>query len=298
MWIKSSGALTENVFQLTTAASSHLLIIGDAAALVDSGISATIPRLFEELGTYLGPTGALSFLLITHAHFDHVGGIPYLRKAYPDMEVIGSPQISDLLGQKSYVEQLYQRNLAYAEAMQTDMGMSEEEWCELVRVTHILGDGDAIDLGDDVEVKLISCPGHTEDSVAYFVQPDAALSGGEAVGYYGGREKIVNCFTNSYEDYMDSLGRLSGLDVRVLGFPHVGALTGELVTKYFMEAKQEAESFKHNIIERLGQGEIIDEIALSILPDWQAQNYCPEGPFLEEQEATLKAMVRAVATSA
>ena len=297
MWIKTSGALSDNVFQLGTAVSSHILVVGDASALIDTSITSTADRLCEELESSLGEDGALDLIFITHAHFDHVGGLPVIRAKYPDVEVIGAPATAELLGDAEYLDGIYKKNLSAAEAMNAELGFDEAAWKAAVKIDRIIGDGDAVDLGDDVELKLIASPGHTADSVSYLIMPDAALAAGESVGSYGGRDIVANCFTDNFNQYLESLDRLSGLDLKILSFPHSGAITGELVPRFFMAARQNAESFRDVVKERMGQGELVEEVFAALLGDWQAQNISPEGPFVEEQQEALKSMIRAAAAA-
>jgi len=295
MWIKASGGLSENVFQLITSVSTHFLVVGEEFGLVDTSIAAVANQLQQELESYLGQEGKLNYILLTHAHFDHLGGVPHLRKRYPNAELVAAPQTTEFLKDKKHLAHCYQKNVSCAEAAEGEVGFSEEEWVKAFEVSRIMGDGDTLEIGDDVEIKLISTPGHTEDSVSYLVQPDSALAGGESIGSYGGRDRVTNCFLTSYDDYLESLEKLSGLDLKILGFPHGGALTGDLVPKFFMDARQAAEDFKETVKERLAQGEIVDEVYAALLADWKSQNICPEGPFAEEQTETLKAMIKAVA---
>ena len=204
MWIRASGPLTENVYQLTTPVSTHFLIGGERAGIVDTSISAVNGRLIEQLGKFLGDPSELQYIFITHAHFDHVGGIPFLRRYSPQAKVVSAPLTSQLLAQKDLIENFYERNVAVAEAMQLPLDMSKEEWCAAFTVDRVLGDGDSVDLGADVEVKLIGCPGHTEDIVAYYVRPDSALAAAEAVGSYNGRDKLAPCFPWSFHNYVIS----------------------------------------------------------------------------------------------
>ncbi len=297
MWIKASDTLSDNVFQLTNQISSNYLVIGDAAAIVDASASAVDQFLYDELIKFLGEEVSLDFVLLTHSHFDHVGGIPSLRNHWPELEVFGAPLTAQLLSDSAYKKELFEKNAACAAAMNVELAQTQNDWCEALRIDRIIGDGDVLDLGDDVEVKLISTPGHTEDSVAYFVKPDDALLCGETIGNYRGRDQVTNCFTDSYELYLQSLDKLSALDVKILGFPHGGAITGEMVAKYFQQARSGAEAFCKDVKERIEQGELVDEIFASILPEWQAQNIAPEGPFATEQEATLLAMIKAAAAT-
>jgi len=295
MWIKSSGPLSENVYQLTTAASTHFLIGGERAGIIDSGISGTHPRLIEELRKYLGDGSDLHYIFLTHAHADHIGGIPFIRRYAPHAQLVCAPLTAQLLGNADLMKKFYERNANMARAMQVELELSESDWLSSFKVDKILGDGDVVDLGADVEVKLIGCPGHTEDIVAYYIRPDAALCAGEAVGSYGGRDKLAPCFAWSYHNYVISLDRLASLEVKVLGLPHGGALSGQLPSKYLVEARIAADRFVALVKERLEQGELVDEIYQSQLLEWQSQSICPEGPFVEEQESTLRDMVRVIA---
>jgi glyoxylase-like metal-dependent hydrolase (beta-lactamase superfamily II) len=265
--------------------------------LIDVGVAATADRLLEEAGRYLGEGQGPDIVFLTHAHFDHVGGLPFIRERFPEIEVLGAPATADLLSDEAYVKEVYRKNKECAEAMKAAFDFDEASWCAACRVDRVMGDGDAVELGDDVDIKLISSPGHTADSVSYLVSPDAALAGGEAIGWYGGRDTIANCFADNFSQYLDSLQRLSGLDLKILSFPHSGSVTGELVPKYFMNAQEAALTFRDQVKLRIEQGEMVDEVFAALYGDWQAQNVSPEGPFTSAQTETLRLMIKAAAAA-
>ncbi len=295
MWIKASGPLSENVYQVTTAVSTHFLIGGECAAIVDTGVSGTQDRLLDELKRYLGDPSELRYIFLTHAHFDHVGGIPYLRAYAPHVQVIAGRSTAEVLSRSEYLTSMYQKNRTVAEAMNRSLEMEQSEWCEKLSVDRILGDGDLIDLGADVEVKLVASPGHTSDSVAYYLRSDAALAAGEAVGSFGGRDQQYACFLWNMAEYLKSLDRLASLEVRALSLAHAGALTGDLPAKFLVEARMAAERFASGVRERIQTGELVDEITNALVVEWQSQNISPDGPFVEEQAETVRQMVRCVA---
>ena len=295
MWVKASGQLSENVYQFSSPVSSHVLVVGEEVALIDAGIAALSDRLYADLEKFLETPDQLGYVLLTHAHFDHVGALPFLREKIPGLKCCVSKGTAELFENKDLLKGLYQENVKAAEAAGLTLMLDEKAWLKGMTVDRVMGDGDVVDLGADVVVKLISVPGHSADSCAYYVQSDNALIAGEAVGGYSGRDKYIPCFRHNYQDYLKSLDRMASLEVKILGLPHAGALTGEIAPKFLLEARREAERFAASVKERLAQGELVDEIAASIIPEWQSQNFSPDGPFAEEQAQTVRDMVRLVA---
>jgi len=297
MWIKASTQLSKHVFQVTTPVSSHFLICGDKAALVDASISAVSPRLKEEISVVLPELSSLQYIFLTHSHFDHIAGVPLLRQSFPRVELACSPLCAELLSQQAYLRQCYQRDKACAEAMKVDMELGFSEWAGCFQIDRIVAEGDGINLGGaaNVEVKVISCQGHSKDSLAFYVRPDAVVIAGEALGVYAGRERFYPAFSESYEKYLATLEKFADLDVSAIGFSHSGALTGKLAKDYVANARVAAEKFALNVKDRLTQGELVDQIYESLLIEWTKENIYPEGPFRASVEETLKNMVRAVA---
>lgn len=291
MWIRASGEILENVYLLTTAVSSHFFISGEQLGLVDASAAAVESELLQELEAYVGEEEGLAYLFITHAHFDHVGGIPALRKRYPEMKVVASAETAEMLSDPDIQASIIEKNQKFAEALGRSLDFSAEQWREAFKVEKVVGDGDGVNLGYGVEVKVITTPGHTADCTSYLVLPDGAVQGGETFGGYHGRGICTPCFTSSYDDYMGSIGKLSSLEINALCLSHGGALRGELARKFLDDSRTIAEQFVSQVTERIAQGELIDEIADSVATDWKTQCLSPDGPFVDALQDSTRRMV-------
>ncbi|MCB0358472.1 MAG: MBL fold metallo-hydrolase, partial [Bdellovibrionales bacterium] len=144
----------------------------------------------QKVQAHVTEEAPLSYILLTAVTFKSVGGIPALREAFPNLALLASPRAAELLGEQATLTALREENLRYAEAF-TDASIPDDStWASAFEVNHIIRDGDAIELDDGVEIKVIGCHGFAEEGLAYYVRPDAILVGGEEVGVYAGRGKL------------------------------------------------------------------------------------------------------------
>jgi len=269
--------------------STHLLALSDKAGIVDASIAPMAEEIWEKVSSYVD---TLDFIFITHAHFDHVGAIPFLREKAPHLKVVAGRQTADLLADKDYVENLRQKNLQASEGCNFEFSITQSDWYLKLQVDLTLSDGDNINLGEGVEVKLIETPGHTSDSVCYYVKPDLALAAGESLGQYSGRDSITPSYGSSYQDSIKSFQKLNALEIHILSLPHSGVITGNLVNKYMTELPIEMERFKKAFSQRIIDGELIEEIVANVSAEWAEEGRFPEGPFHDAHKELVNQMVK------
>ena len=113
-------------------AGKRALILGASQGL-GAAIVVVDPGDADVVERYLHAGGApLVAILITHHHPDHIGGVARLAHSWPDAERIG-PEDARIPG-----------------------------------LTRTVDDGELVDIGDGMALRVIAVPGHTRSHVAYF----------------------------------------------------------------------------------------------------------------------------------
>ena len=172
-----------------------------AAAVIDPGGDGA--RIEAQL---LADGAELKLILLTHAHFDHTGGVAELHAAHPDVPVFLHPADAARLGSQVFPP--------------------------IGAPTVPYGDGDVVKLGD-LDIQVLHTPGHTPGGVCLLVV-DALFTGDTLFQGSMGR---IDFEGGSYEDIMASLARLAHLpgDFRVLpGHMDASTLERERKTNYYI----------------------------------------------------------------
>ena len=62
---------------------SHLIVDDGRGAFVDTGTDHSVPLLLAALEAVALPVDAVDYILLTHIHLDHAGGVGRLAEALP-----------------------------------------------------------------------------------------------------------------------------------------------------------------------------------------------------------------------
>jgi glyoxylase-like metal-dependent hydrolase (beta-lactamase superfamily II) len=295
MHLFEKGPVTDRICISFAGFFPGFVIFGEKTALVDAGVPPLAPELYEAVREALGGRN-LDYILLTHSHYDHVGCIPYLKRRFPGLKVVGSAIAKGILSKpeaRAFMEKMSKET---EDAMDFRARHPDEDISlntDLLSVDVTVGDGDLVDLGGGVSIKAFETPGHTKCSVSYFMEPDEMLFAGESAGNFVGEGRVMANYLSDYALYMSSLEKVMALPIKKLGLPHQGMLLGrEAVEKHFKAAVEGALEFKALVEEGLACGKdekaIVDELMKKFYRGMAA--FQPKGAFT----VNLKAMVNAV----
>lgn len=164
--------------------SSNVYILGKKnLTLVDTGarnVSNRLLNVFEKAGF---DSRNVEKVVITHSHFDHVGGLSDIVKT-------GKATVMCHRSAMNRLRIMVGANLIEAQddcAIETELG----------------------------RLKVLYTPGHTSDSICLYDERTKTLFSGDTVFGWGAFGR-TNLDTGSKKDLLASLGRLSALEVDVL----------------------------------------------------------------------------------
>jgi len=227
MRIDWKGKITEDFYALGHPGVPVYLLDGASPILFEAGYSALAKLYVQEIRAVLGDRQP-SHLFLTHAHFDHVGAAFYLRGTWPSLQIVTSPKAQDILTRPRVIQWIKTLNEQAVQAIRAwGVSVPDDMPFEPFAVDATLDDGQAMQLGTGCTVEVIGCPGHTWDSVAYWMPEKGILIASEAVGCDDGTGYILTEFLVDYDAYRTSMERLAQLDVRILCTGHRFILTDE-----------------------------------------------------------------------
>ena len=236
MRIRNAGKVTDGLWCLGSAASNIYLLEGDEESMIVSGgMSYLVPTLLEQFREFEIDETRITKLLILHAHFDHIGTIPFFKRRNPRLEVYASARGWEILGMPKAITTINNFGADVAVHMGFDGVYShyDIEWRDDISgKTMVAGDNLGV---EPLEGIVYETPGHSSCSVSFYVPSIKALfpSDGGGIPY---KEMILASGNSNFTQYQESLLKLKDLDVEFLCADHYGYITGEEAKRYIRDS--------------------------------------------------------------
>ena len=235
--------------------SAFLIDDGTTAILYDTGFGFTGYAVADHVRKVLGER-PLDYILLTHSHYDHALGSVYLRKRYPNVQVVAG----------AYAQTIFQKPTARKVMEELDRkaaassGITEyENLIDDLRADITVTDGDVIACGR-MRFTAVELPGHTKCSVGYYLAENRLLLATESLGVYIGDGVYMPSFLVGYQMTLDSIRKAGEMDIDQMLISHYGVISGEETRNYLANGQKTAQQTADLILGQLAQGKTTEEI--------------------------------------
>lgn len=204
--------------------SECLLVFGpEKTVLMDTGMPFLCGKLIDNIKGALREKGRdkLDYVTLSHTHYDHIGAVTPLTKAWPDLKVIAAGKAAKVFkseGARKTMDRLAREAAAhYSETL-------EEGWLDLLRVDIEVKDGDRIDLGGGKYLAVLETKGHTDCSLTFVLEPGKIMFSSESTGVMRKDGFLSSEIVKSYDDAIESAVKCIRYGANVLITPHYGVM--------------------------------------------------------------------------
>lgn len=198
------------------------LIQGEKSCLIDAGTRANAPHLVKTL-TEMGAFPP-DQIILTHPHWDHTQGIPFLQQAATkkgkQIEILASREAIPLLADRSFNDCF--KHGPY----------------ESIQGVTPLQEGEAIDLGG-ITLRFYEIPGHCPGHIAILDEKNGNIFVGDAIGNKLGDQLFCPPFMPPAWDadaFISSVDKLKQIPYETLCLAHFGCIYGSEARSILDEA--------------------------------------------------------------
>jgi glyoxylase-like metal-dependent hydrolase (beta-lactamase superfamily II) len=215
--------ITEEIFQvggggltLPEDAAVYLIHVNGHAALVDAGCGVSVPRILKNVKACGVKPDRIELLLLTHCHYDHVGGAAAIRER-TRCRVVAHALDAPFLERGDNVVTAASWYGGCVPPFSVDVIVS--------------GDRETLEIGGR-PLEAIHIPGHSPGSLAYLF-PSGEKRVLFAQDVHG---PLAPSLLSSESDYQRSLRRLRLLGADILCEGHYGVFEGREAVSRFIES--------------------------------------------------------------
>lgn len=253
--------------------SAFLLDDGKTSILFDTGFAFTGYQVADKVKELLGKR-PLDYILLSHSHYDHVLGVPYIMRYYPNAVVIAGEYAKKIFDKPSARAIMRDLDRSYAKKC----GITEyEDLIDELKVDIAVKDGDVITCGD-MDFTVINLPGHTRCSVGFYMPENRLLLGSETLGVYFGGDSFLPFYLIGYKMTLDAFQKVKQYDIERILFPHYGVVEGKNARIFLEKFEEHARKIAEKIKEILQKGGSCEDALAYYEEKYYTENVKPTYP--------------------
>lgn len=221
--------LSSNVYLLGTHYFNTYLIKGKICALVEGGLSIQLPILLHQIKDLGISPNEIHYLIILHAHPDHLMTFPILKELYPWMQIVGHTKSQTIVQNEIIMNRFRQSDDEVSRAMVKAgllEGNSIKASSPIMALDMTIEEGTVINLGNGINLQVIHTPGHSPDSTSLYIEEQRIIFVSDALGVYYPPDYVKPGFFYNLVSYENSVKRIQTMDTEIICKGHQGAIVG------------------------------------------------------------------------
>lgn len=208
--------IVPNLYQLPLVSTGAFLLLEEQITVIDAGWRASGRRVLEYLDSLGRFPQEISYILSTHYHLDHIGGIAHIQERSSGKVAVHESEVSFVQGSDGKRLPNPARNPLIGFLMSPIFSLLRPR---RFSVDLPLKDGSRLDLLGGLEV--VHSPGHTPGSISLYFPRQGLLMVGDALQCRRGKLELPSrWFSTDMAQAKESVRRLAQLDFEVLCFSH------------------------------------------------------------------------------
>ncbi len=244
---RNPGRVADRLWYLGREESGVYLLEGnDSSLIISGGMSYLAPVVLEQMRDFDIKEEKIDKLIILHAHFDHVGLVPFFKRRYPGLQIFALARGWEILKMEKAIATINSSSMMVARRLGTEALLKglDLEWRDDVSGS-VVSEGSVLDLGG-LTVRVLETPGHSSCSLSAYCPEMKALfpSDGGGIPF---DDIIAPAGNSDYTKYQQSLEKLSALPVDIFCADHYGYVTGEEANDYIVNSMESAREHRTQI---------------------------------------------------
>ncbi|MDY0043451.1 MAG: MBL fold metallo-hydrolase [Syntrophales bacterium] len=248
--MRQAGKVVDGLWYLGREESGIYLMEGSSSsALISGGMSWIVPHVVSQVKEFQIDLKRIKKLLILHAHFDHLGVVPFFKRLLPDIKIFASKEALKILNNEAKLDTInrFSRDTAAEFGQSSVFGDFDLDWNSEIEI-NVVAEGDVLELGN-LSLEIIETPGHSFCSISAYSPELKALFPSDSGGIPF-KDAIIPSGNANYSMYQESLAKLNALEVHYFCADHCGYVTGDEARQFIKRTITAAQDFR-NLVERV-----------------------------------------------
>ncbi len=282
MIINRTGLVDRELYVAGMAWSPTYLVNAVTPLLFEAGFYPIAPVYLRDIRKVIGERQP-SYLFLTHVHYDHCGAAAYFRQHFPGMKICTSKRAAEILKRPNAIELMTELSRNFAHIAEDLPGINRDDilTADFEPFTpDIVFDSDQLfEAGPSLTVQVLVTPGHTRDMLSFYVPERKILIATESAGCRSHTGEIVTEFLVNFDEYVESLKKLSRLDCDIVCQGHHFIYTGTDVQRFFDDSLKAALDFRSHVNELLdAEGGDVEKVVTRVKQEEYDPNPGPKQP--------------------